>query len=124
MTTPPNLPDPTGATGSARAELLASVRRLARTNVTVIGDAMLDQYVYGDTTRISPEAPIPVLSIDREVAMPWWRRQCGAQSDGIGRRRRVRRGGGATIRRGSDLTALIGRAAECGAVADRAGRPG
>jgi D-beta-D-heptose 7-phosphate kinase/D-beta-D-heptose 1-phosphate adenosyltransferase len=70
MTTPPNLPDPTGATGSAHAELLASVKRLARTNVTVIGDAMLDQYVYGEATRISPEAPIPVISVEREVAMP------------------------------------------------------
>ena len=52
------------------AELVEAVGRLARTSVTVIGDVMLDRYVYGNAARISPEAPIPVLTIDREVAMP------------------------------------------------------
>ncbi|HQT38701.1 MAG TPA: D-glycero-beta-D-manno-heptose-7-phosphate kinase, partial [Acidocella sp.] len=31
---------------------------------------MLDRYVYGDVTRISPEAPVPILTVSREVAMP------------------------------------------------------
>ena len=31
----------------------------------VIGDAMLDQYIYGTVDRISPEAPVPVLSHQR-----------------------------------------------------------
>ena len=30
---------------------------------------MLDRYVYGAVNRISPEAPVPVLSVEREVAM-------------------------------------------------------
>ncbi|MCS5710138.1 bifunctional D-glycero-beta-D-manno-heptose-7-phosphate kinase/D-glycero-beta-D-manno-heptose 1-phosphate adenylyltransferase HldE [Candidatus Berkiella aquae] len=34
-------------------------------NVVVIGDAMLDRYWHGDTSRISPEAPVPVVRIDR-----------------------------------------------------------
>ena len=46
------------------------MRRLGRTSVLVIGDVMLDRYVYGEVTRISPEAPVPVLMVDREVAMP------------------------------------------------------
>ena len=33
--------------------------------VLVIGDIMLDRYVYGDVRRISPEAPIPVLRATR-----------------------------------------------------------
>ena len=74
MTTPSDPSDDRGEaareSGSAHAALLAAVRRLARTNVTVIGDAMLDQYVYGEATRISPEAPIPILAVEREVAMP------------------------------------------------------
>ncbi|MBF0167109.1 MAG: D-glycero-beta-D-manno-heptose-7-phosphate kinase [Alphaproteobacteria bacterium] len=37
--------------------------------VLVVGDVMLDRYVYGDASRISPEAPIPVLAIDHETAM-------------------------------------------------------
>lgn len=34
--------------------------------ILVIGDIMLDQYVAGNVTRISPEAPVPVLKVDRE----------------------------------------------------------
>lgn len=52
------------------AELTNAVPRLARTSLVVIGDVMLDRYVYGAVERISPEAPIPVLSVEREVAMP------------------------------------------------------
>jgi len=43
--------------------------RTART-VLVVGDAMVDRYVYGSVTRVSPEAPVPVLSVEREVALP------------------------------------------------------
>lgn len=35
-----------------------------------VGDLMLDRYVYGEVSRISPEAPIPVLRTRRTVAMP------------------------------------------------------
>jgi D-beta-D-heptose 7-phosphate kinase/D-beta-D-heptose 1-phosphate adenosyltransferase len=35
--------------------------------VLVVGDAMLDKYIHGDVSRISPEAPIPVLSIQQEM---------------------------------------------------------
>jgi D-beta-D-heptose 7-phosphate kinase/D-beta-D-heptose 1-phosphate adenosyltransferase len=31
---------------------------------------MLDRYVYGEVRRISPEAPIPILTVERDVAMP------------------------------------------------------
>lgn len=37
------------------------------TNILAIGDLMLDQYLYGTVTRISPEAPVPIVNIDREV---------------------------------------------------------
>ena len=59
------------AAGSAEtADLTGAIRRLARTSVLVVGDAMLDRYVYGAVDRISPEAPIPILSVERDVAMP------------------------------------------------------
>ena len=61
----------TPATGGAgTADLMDAVRRLARTSVLVVGDAMLDRYVYGVVNRISPEAPIPIVSVERDVAMP------------------------------------------------------
>src|SRR5438552_16632375 len=35
--------------------------------VACIGDLMLDDFVYGEVSRISPEAPTPVLAVTREV---------------------------------------------------------
>ena len=62
---------PARAAGSVEtADLTDAIRRLARTSVLVVGDAMLDRYVYGVVNRISPEAPIPILSVERDVAMP------------------------------------------------------
>jgi len=37
-----------------------------RPRILVIGDIMLDQYVSGKVTRISPEAPVPVVKVDKE----------------------------------------------------------
>jgi rfaE bifunctional protein kinase chain/domain len=38
---------------------------LAARRVLVVGDAMLDQYWFGDVERISPEAPVPVVKVQR-----------------------------------------------------------
>ena len=46
-------------------------RRIAgaagRARVLVIGDAMLDKFIVGRVTRISPEAPVPVVAFDHEM---------------------------------------------------------
>jgi len=42
-----------------------NLRRLARLRVLVVGDVMLDRYWYGDVQRISPEAPVPVVSVEQ-----------------------------------------------------------
>ncbi len=49
--------------------LAARIADLANGRVLCVGDLMLDRYVYGTVSRISPEAPIPVFHIDREAAM-------------------------------------------------------
>ncbi len=41
--------------------------RLAQLHIAVIGDVMLDHYIWGTAHRISPEAPVPVVNIDRET---------------------------------------------------------
>src|SRR4028119_2263335 len=38
---------------------------MARLHVVVIGDVMLDNYWWGEVDRISPEAPVPVVSLQR-----------------------------------------------------------
>lgn len=42
------------------------LRRLRRLRILVVGDVMLDHYIWGDATRISPEAPVPVIDIARD----------------------------------------------------------
>ncbi len=39
-------------------------------HVAVIGDIMLDRYFYGDVSRISPEAPVPIVNVKREEQLP------------------------------------------------------
>jgi len=51
-------------------DLIAAVRRLSRSAVTVIGDAMLDRSIYGTVDRVSSEAPIQILLEKRDVATP------------------------------------------------------
>jgi rfaE bifunctional protein kinase chain/domain len=41
-------------------------KRLQRARVLVVGDAMLDRYLFGEVERISPEAPVPVVRVTRE----------------------------------------------------------
>ena len=44
-----------------------AVANLGEQTVLCVGDVMLDEFVYGDVTRISPEAPTPVLAVQRSV---------------------------------------------------------
>ncbi len=48
-------------------QLLADIRQ---SRVLVVGDVMLDQFVWGRVSRISPEAPVPVVEFERESFMP------------------------------------------------------
>ena len=41
-----------------------------RCRILVVGDLMLDQYVYGKVSRISPEAPVPVVEVESESFFP------------------------------------------------------
>jgi len=43
------------------------VERIRGLQVLVIGDVMLDHYMWGDATRISPEAPVPVVEVLRDT---------------------------------------------------------
>ena len=89
----------------SRTRLLAGplgriLARARRTPVLVVGDVMLDHFVWGSVARISPEAPVPVVDLERESFMP---------------------GGAANVAR--NLTSLEVPAALCGVVGpDHAGR--
>src|SRR5271168_3691458 len=51
-----------------RAKQILAGARKAR--VLVVGDVMLDQFIWGSVSRISPEAPVPVVDFSRESFMP------------------------------------------------------
>lgn len=86
---------------SLDARRLASiVDSFAGISLLVVGDVMLDEYLWGDAERISPEAPVPVVHVSSE-------------SEALG-------GAGNVVR---NVVALGGRAALCAVVGDdRAGR--
>ncbi|HEU4955081.1 MAG TPA: D-glycero-beta-D-manno-heptose-7-phosphate kinase [Gemmatimonadales bacterium] len=59
MTHPPPL---------SRDRLLQLVERMKSSRVVVIGDIILDRYLHGDTERLSPEAPVPVVTVRERSA--------------------------------------------------------
>jgi D-glycero-beta-D-manno-heptose-7-phosphate kinase len=54
------------STSRARQILSAATK----TRVLVLGDVMLDHFIWGGVSRISPEAPVPVVDFERESFMP------------------------------------------------------
>jgi D-beta-D-heptose 7-phosphate kinase/D-beta-D-heptose 1-phosphate adenosyltransferase len=86
-------------TGGGR-RLTRLVARFPRVRVLVVGDLMLDQFIWGRVQRISPEAPVPVVEVRDEDVRP---------------------GGAGNV--ASNVAALGGRAAACGIVGrDEAGQ--
>ena len=47
--------------------LASLLKKISRLRILVIGDVMIDRYIWGDATRISPEAPVPVIDVARET---------------------------------------------------------
>jgi D-beta-D-heptose 7-phosphate kinase/D-beta-D-heptose 1-phosphate adenosyltransferase len=49
--------------------LARAIDAFPKTRVLVIGDIIMDEYIWGDVSRISPEAPVPVVDVKRETKM-------------------------------------------------------
>jgi D-glycero-beta-D-manno-heptose-7-phosphate kinase len=54
----------------ARQHIATLLDRARRLRILVVGDVMLDHFIWGRVTRISPEAPVPVVEFLRESQMP------------------------------------------------------
>lgn len=52
------------------SEMPADLADFSGARVLVVGDVMLDRFVYGGVQRISPEAPIPIMQAERSIVMP------------------------------------------------------
>jgi len=79
------------------SRVAAILEACSRVRVLVVGDLMLDQFIWGRVARISPEAPVPIVEFERESFMP---------------------GGAANVAR--NLTALGGQASLFGVVGEDA----
>ncbi|MEK6605258.1 MAG: PfkB family carbohydrate kinase, partial [Nitrospirota bacterium] len=84
-----------------KAEALRSYIKKFRTGkILVVGDLILDQYIWGQVSRISPEAPVPVVTVSSET---------------------IRLGGAANV--SNNVRSLGGRVDLCGVIgADEGGR--
>lgn len=71
--------------------------KFANKTVLVVGDVMMDRYIWGNVSRISPEAPVPVVEVERESLML---------------------GGAANV--ASNIASLGGSAILCGVIGDDA----
>ncbi len=80
--------------------LRATLKKFRNAKVLVVGDLILDQYVWGGVSRISPEAPVPVVTVTSET---------------------LQLGGAANV--SNNIRALGGRVDLCGVIGgDEAGR--
>lgn len=52
-----------------RKRLQAAVRKFRTANILVIGDIIVDHFIWGSVSRISPEAPVPVVNVTHENLM-------------------------------------------------------
>ena len=57
-------------TAAEKKHFLEIVEGFSKCQILVIGDFILDQFVWGTVKRISPEAPVPVVNVERESFMP------------------------------------------------------
>jgi D-beta-D-heptose 7-phosphate kinase/D-beta-D-heptose 1-phosphate adenosyltransferase len=49
-------------------QFLKLARQFPTKEILVIGDVMLDEFLFGEVSRISPEAPVPIVEVRREVS--------------------------------------------------------
>src|SRR5262249_61308224 len=47
-------------------DIETAIERLSEQTILCIGDLMLDEFVYGEVSRVSPEAPVPVIAARRD----------------------------------------------------------
>jgi rfaE bifunctional protein kinase chain/domain len=80
-------PDPTPPASAKR--LASLLDGFARARVLVVGDLMLDRFIFGDVRRISPEAPVPVVQVTRESMHPGGAGNVVANLAALGTRPRV-----------------------------------
>jgi rfaE bifunctional protein kinase chain/domain len=106
-----------------RERVQAILARIEHVNVAIFGDLMLDRYVWGDVSRISPEAPVPVVEITQETVRFGGAANVAENVASLGASASLV-GVVGDDRTGAELLSLLGeRAVETGGVVTVPGRP-
>lgn len=66
------------------SKLKSIIERFADVKVLVVGDVMLDRYWWGKVQRISPEAPVPVVNLEKTSLVPGGAANVAANITGLG----------------------------------------
>src|SRR5687767_15357053 len=72
---------------TTRKQLLKSndlLKKFSRVKVLVVGDVMIDRYYWGEISRISPEAPVPVVALQNVSLAPGGAANVAANIAGLG----------------------------------------
>ncbi len=69
---------------ASSSELLGILDRVAEVTVLVVGDVMLDRYWWGNASRLSPEAPVPVVALKKVSNIPGGAANVAANIAGLG----------------------------------------
>ncbi|KKS44795.1 MAG: RfaE bifunctional protein [Candidatus Azambacteria bacterium GW2011_GWB1_42_17] len=51
-------------------KLVQIVDKFSSTKLIVLGDLMIDRFIFGSVSRISPEAPVPIVNVHKKMSMP------------------------------------------------------
>ncbi|MCK4696230.1 MAG: D-glycero-beta-D-manno-heptose-7-phosphate kinase, partial [Candidatus Cloacimonetes bacterium] len=65
-------------------DLIPIINKFKNQKIAVIGDIILDKYIYGTVDRISPEAPVPIVKVTSEKYVPGGAANVGANISTLG----------------------------------------
>ncbi len=106
-----------------RDRLATLLAGMAKTTILVVGDVMLDRYLMGDVERISPEAPVPVVTVADERVVPGGAANVAANLAALGAAPRLLGAIGDDVAGDALVEALDARGIDPSGLARVAGRP-
>ncbi len=107
----------------SRERVAALLDAMSRTAVLVVGDVMLDRYLMGDVERISPEAPVPIVTVVEEHAVPGGAANVAANLAAFGASPRLHGVVGDDLAGEALVEALAARAIATDGIQTQGGRP-
>jgi D-beta-D-heptose 7-phosphate kinase/D-beta-D-heptose 1-phosphate adenosyltransferase len=107
----------------SRPRLEELLDAMSRATVLVVGDVMLDRYLMGDVERISPEAPVPVVTVAEEHAVPGGAANVAANLAALGASPRLHGVVGDDAAGEALVDSLVDRAIATAGIQTQGGRP-